>query len=208
MCQLLESDDAIAILADVKSLRDKVLEAMQGDDIEAAMEMFDEESWSSKGHRTLPAELNTLYMMQRDGRIFARPGVHEVVFLCSSSNRVEGTFCCRAIEKLARIGKAPGLTSSVRLLTNDWDPRNTVCLAKAVDEINQSELAGNMECEFVLTGGYKAVIIALVNKITLKALDLNERQHWTTRIYHLHESSEDLIIIPLKDGDIDIDTAF
>lgn len=209
--EILELSNASEVIEDIKRLHEDISAQFDGarDVLQRAEEVvagdngFDPECWSENGRKLLPAELATIFMMQRDGRIFSRQGLHEVIFVGSETNRIETALCCAILRQLVGLNRVPGLTTRVLHLNANWDPRNTRGLLEAVEEFNQSELTRNDDAEFVLTGGYKAVIIALVLKIMLKAFDMDERNPWITRLYHLHESSEELVILPMKGGDID-----
>ncbi len=162
---------------------------------------FDPECWNLNRRRSLPAELATLVTMTTLSII--GPG-DEIVLLMGETNRPEAALCAAILRQMSGSGHFPTSKISVADVGN-WDPLNAG-FDGVMEKLWRSEFSNGTHltspqprASFVLTGGYKAVVIDLAVRLG--------KYSSTTSIYFLHEKADinqvrhGLITIPIEGGD-------
>ena len=188
---------------------------------EVVEKYFDANCWFRYMPHLLPAEVATLLVMhhlQPDGTAPYRPPAgSKIVFLCGETNEREAYLCAAVLKQVIRMQSAPvdpitqltagnqglapieaDLRVSIHPEIFKWNPKNAAEFIKTLEgDKNQPALLGRIgagkQDAFVLTAGYKGVLIALSLQLSRVSKEL------PTRIFYLYEDSDDLIAFSVKD---------
>lgn len=193
--------EAPEILEDLQSRTEEVFAKIHGDpargpqafleSARSAADQFDTNCWDVGLRHLLPAELATLFAMHRDNGLLTP--ADQIVFLSGMpdgdfpGNQKESALLCAMMEMiLQEHSDLTGLAVELHPQSANWNPtdarsfRNN--MAKLCDELEESAC-------FVLTGGYKGVLIYLSHYLT--------KRKATGQLYYLHEDSDKLVDFPL-----------
>ena len=153
-------------------------------------ESFRVECWSRDRARLLPAELATLFAL----RLEMKPG-DRVVLPAGQTNRADTYLLQAMIDLLATQGKE-GLQGVTTLVTGPyaWEPTSSTAVQEAVKRLFADSRCLRLPMEYVLTGGYKIVLMTLVHQLTLNQV--------STRLRYIHEDGDALITVELQEGGI------
>jgi len=143
---------------------------------------FREECWTESWRRhALPAELATLAVLHRNSKI--KHG-DTLILILGESNRTDGFILKAILEYLTR---SEGPLAGVGVKTVGpfkLDPQEDTTFNRNFQGFTET-LGIDANVRFVLTGGYKALLIAVARWL--------ERERSAVSIYSLHESGREVI---------------
>lgn len=186
-----EDGNLWAFLAAVDASRAELLGSLPADrdqTLKSARELvaasFREECWTDAPRRhALPAELATLAVLRRNEKI--QEG-DTLTLILGESNLTDGRVLQAILEHLAgQGGPLAGITVQA-IGPFELDPKESDAFNRHFKTLTEG-LPIDGEARFVLTGGYKAVLIALARWLA--------QSHPSVPIFSLHESGNEVIEI-------------
>jgi hypothetical protein len=162
----------------------------------------DLDCWSHDRYRLLPAELATLFKMLEGENPIIKPE-DKIVFLGGETNAPEAVLCWRILRRVAESKVARGEqfvpAARIQLYPKEfpWDPTNHDGFLQALDDVwkaitDEVCKCGSDNIGYVLSGGYKAVLLGIVVKHSRSQLS-------PAQIYYLHEKGDQLISLLTSD---------
>jgi len=150
---------------------------------EIARENFRDECWTDPTRRhALPAELATLAVLHRRERI----GPDDQLYLIAGESNPVDSAALQAILAYLK-GKEFLKVGAISRVGPFWlDPVETTQFDEQIQELWHS-LAIDGDTRFVLTGGFKGVLIAIAGRLA--------QGHASVPIYYLHETGDDVVEI-------------